>query len=170
MAEFFSSKLAFILGGNGMLSQDAWDFACACMDDFYVDEIQDGAETFYELRGTLIGWYKGKAVEVTQVYCADLCGMAALIEHLALTNANSTASLNERGEVDNIVAMVKEVKDEMNDYDLEDDDSREWFLNKPFRFGFGDSMVTIENDADVWEIMNRALDDVLKLVKGENKE
>lgn len=86
MAEFWNSNLVDILGGNEMLSQDAWDFACACMDDFCVDETQDGTETMYELRGTFTGFYKGKPVNVTQVYYADLCGMAALIEHLALTN------------------------------------------------------------------------------------
>ena len=86
MAEFWQSNLVDILGGNEMLTQDAWDFACACMDDFCVDESDEGGITMYELRGTLTGWRNGKEVRVTQIYYADLSGMAALIEHLALTH------------------------------------------------------------------------------------
>ena len=89
MAEFKSSRLFQKL--EGMLSQDAMDFVDACMDDFEVDEYHDNEPDdyegiWYELRGMFYGYYKGKEVSVTQIYDADLCGMAALIEHLALTH------------------------------------------------------------------------------------
>ena len=87
MANFWDSNLVNILGGNDMLSQDAWDFVCACMDDFCVDEdsVTD-SETMYELRGTLTGYYKGKPVNITEVYYGGLCEMAAVIEYLARMN------------------------------------------------------------------------------------
>ena len=84
MAEFKKSKLISLLDEKEMLSQDAWDFADACMDDFLVDEVKDGAETMYELRGMLWGYYKGtRRVDVVQTYYSDLYGIAAIIEHLA---------------------------------------------------------------------------------------
>ncbi len=82
-AEFKKSNLIEILEKNEMLSQDAWDFVDACMDDFFVDESMDGTETMYELRGLMWGCYDG-TVEITQTYYSDIRGMAALIEHLSL--------------------------------------------------------------------------------------
>ena len=84
MAEFKQSNL--IWGLEGMLSQDAWDFIDACMDDFCVDETMDGETRMYELRGMLTGYRNGKEVRVTQIYYGDIDGMAAIIEHLALTH------------------------------------------------------------------------------------
>jgi hypothetical protein len=86
MAEFKQSNLICKLEESAMLSQDAWDFIDACMDDFCVDESEEDGVTIYELRGTLTGWRNGKEVRVTQIYYADLSGIAALIEHLALTH------------------------------------------------------------------------------------
>ena len=85
MPEFKNSKLFFKLYHGKMLTDDAWSFMDACMDDFFVDEDDCIGGTMYELRGMMRGYYKGKEVSVTQIYYADLCGMAALIEHLALT-------------------------------------------------------------------------------------
>lgn len=86
MAEFKQSNLICKLEESAMLSQDAWDFVDACMDDFCVDEEHDpvSGELYYELRGTMVGWRDGKEVRIKEVYYADLGGMAALIEHLAL--------------------------------------------------------------------------------------
>jgi len=86
MAEFKRSDLISKLEEGAMLSQDAWDFIDACMDDFCVDESVGGIGTFYELRGILTEYRNGKEVRVTQIYYADIDGMAALIEHLALTH------------------------------------------------------------------------------------
>lgn len=84
MAEFKQSNLICKLEESAMLSQDAWDFVDACMDDFNVEESSGGIGTFYELSGTMVGWRDGKEVRIKEVYYADLGGMAALIEHLAL--------------------------------------------------------------------------------------
>lgn len=86
MADFKGSNLISVLKAGDMLTQDAWDFVDACMDDFYVDEMVDGNVLVYELRSLLTGQYRGREVSVTQIYYGDLSGMAALIEHLALTN------------------------------------------------------------------------------------
>lgn len=86
MAEFKKSNLIYMLEYLDMLSQDAWDFVDACMDDFCVDEYLDGKTCMYELRGILTGYRNGKEVRVTQIYYGDIDGMAALIEHLALTH------------------------------------------------------------------------------------
>lgn len=86
MAEFKQSNLICKLEDGAMLSQNAWDYIDACMDDFHVDESSGGIGTFYELRGMLTGYRDGKEVRVTQIYYGDIDGMAALIEHLALTH------------------------------------------------------------------------------------
>ena len=65
------------------------------------------------------------------------------------------------------IAMAEAVLAEMNDYDLEDKASFEEFLKKEFYFGFGSHIVPVPNDADVWSIMERAIEDVLKILKGE---
>lgn len=86
MVEFKQSNLICKLEESAMLSQDAWDFIDACMDDFNVEESSGGMGTFYELSGLLTGYRDGKGVVVKQIYYADIDGMAALIEHLALTH------------------------------------------------------------------------------------
>lgn len=84
MAKFKSSTLYERL--DGMLSEDAWAFVDACMDDFHVDEMHY-EKGYYELRSTFTGHYKGKEVSATQVYHGLIEEMAAVIEHLALVNA-----------------------------------------------------------------------------------
>jgi len=70
-------------------------------------------------------------------------------------------------EKEKLVDVVKSVLAEMNDYDLEDEASRKAFFSKEFYFGFGTHIVAVPIDADVWEIMNTALNEVLKILKGE---
>lgn len=86
MAEFKSSKLIERLANENHLSEDAWDFVDADMDDFVVDEYDDGNTIEYELRGTLMGYHNGEFTKVYQTYWGDINGMAALIEHLALVD------------------------------------------------------------------------------------
>ena len=85
--EFKNSNLIARLSDGNMLSQDAWDFVDACMDDFCVDEWTEGKETgiVYEIRAMMHGHHNGRPVEIVQIYEADIDGMAAIIEHLALT-------------------------------------------------------------------------------------
>ena len=63
--------------------------------------------------------------------------------------------------------MIKDailaVKEEMNLIQLDDSESRKAFFAKEFRFGFGDATVSVPNDADVWELMNGVLNELLKL-------
>ena len=55
------------------------------------------------------------------------------------------------------------VKDEMNLVQLDECQSRKAFFAKEFRFGFGNTTVSVPNDADVWELMNGVLNELLKL-------
>lgn len=84
MAEFKQSRLCEILAEENMLTQDAWDFVDSSMDDFCVDETKslDG-ETFYELRGTMRGYYKDSPITATEIYYGNKEAMAALIEYFA---------------------------------------------------------------------------------------
>ena len=91
MADFKGSNLISVLKAGDMLTQDAWDFIDACMDDFCVDEYHDNNPAdfggiWYELRGMFHGYHNGREVSVTQIYEGDLSGMVAIIEHLALTH------------------------------------------------------------------------------------
>ena len=84
--EFKNSNLIARLSDGNMLSQDAWDFVDACMDDFCVDEWTDATGIGYEIRAMMHGYHNGRPVDIVQIYDADIDGMAALIEHLALTH------------------------------------------------------------------------------------
>lgn len=86
MAEFKNSKLIERLEENNMLTDDAWSFVDACMDDYCVDESDGGIGTFYELRCVAQAFYHGEEFPVTEIYYGTIDGMAALIEHLALVN------------------------------------------------------------------------------------
>ena len=70
-------------------------------------------------------------------------------------------------ETEQRIAMAEAVLAEMENYDLEDEASRMDFFKKEFYFGFGTHLVPVPNDADVWSIMERAITDVLKILKGE---
>ena len=85
MTEFKDSNLFKRLNAECNLSEDAKAFMDASMDDFLVDEYDyDEDSSYYEIRGTLIGFCDGEDVRITQIYDGNLTAMNALIEHLAL--------------------------------------------------------------------------------------
>lgn len=85
---FKSSNLIARLEAYGGLSDEAWAFIDACMDDWAVDEdYSDENCIHYELRSTMRGKRNGKSVYVHEIFYGDLDSMAALIEHLAMVQA-----------------------------------------------------------------------------------
>ena len=87
MAEFKASNLIRRLEDEDTLSQNAWDFIDACTDDWCVDEYtDDDGQTMYELRYILSGAHNGITAYIVQVNYANIFGICALIEHLALVS------------------------------------------------------------------------------------